>query len=270
MILNETLQEIQTLYGGKLDGIRIDKIIIGLFFTGVELSNGFGGVGYTPTADLHGVACCSSMAVESPTPVRLKGLSVTELLNWKGNSPLTNVVKLVVMNALSAPFLNEENYRIVYDADALDLIDLCSAGKIGMVGAFVPFLKRFKVMEGIDLSVVEQKKDSLRADEMQFYVPAEQASVVLPACDTVIITGASIANGTIDDLLSFTRPGATVIVTGPTASMLPDALFQKNASIVSGVEVTDTDKALDLLAEGAGAYRLFTDACVRKINILKG
>jgi uncharacterized protein (DUF4213/DUF364 family) len=60
-----------------------------------------------------------------------------------------------------------------------------------------------------------------------------------------IPTGSSIANGTIEDLLGYTRPGATVIVTGPTASLLPDALFARNATIVSGVKVTD---------QGLGAY----------------
>ena len=80
----------------------------------------------------------------------------------------------------------------------------------------------------------------------------KNASKVLPLCDTAILTGSSIANGTIEDLLGYTRPGATVIVTGPTASLLPDALFARNATIVSGVKVTDQDLALDMLAEAWG------------------
>jgi uncharacterized protein (DUF4213/DUF364 family) len=92
---------------------------------------------------------------------------------------------------------------------------------------------------------------------------------VLPTCDTVIVTGASIANRTIDDLLAATRPDAFVIVTGPTASMLPDVLFEHNVAAVSGVRVTEPDAALDMLAEGVGAYHLF-DACVRKMNVLRG
>jgi hypothetical protein len=38
---------------------------------------------------------------------------------------------------------------------------------------------------------------------------------------------------------------------------------------VSGVRVTDPDLALDMLAEGLGAYFLF-DTCVRKLNLIKG
>jgi uncharacterized protein (DUF4213/DUF364 family) len=118
------------------------------------------------------------------------------------------------------------------------------------------------------LTVIEQNKASLRPDEMHFYAPAEKASEVLPLCDIAILTGSSIANGTIEDLLSYTQPGATVVVTGPTASLLPDAFFARNATVVSGIQVTDQDLALDMLAEGLGAYFLF-DACVRKLNVIK-
>ena len=138
------------------------------------------------------------------------------------------------MNALSSRFITPDRYRVVYDADALDLIpglfppiipgnfpksSSSGKGKIGMVGSFIPFLKRLKGIPDIDLTVIERNRASLRPDEMRFYAPAEDASKVLPLCDTAILTGSSIANGTIEDLLGYTRPGATVIVTGPTARL---------------------------------------------------
>jgi uncharacterized protein (DUF4213/DUF364 family) len=147
MVLDETLEILRALYGKELDITRIEKIVFGIFFTGVKLSDGSGGVAYTPTTDLHSATCCPSMAAERPAPVLLKGM-------------------------------------------------------------------------------------------------------------------------TVEDLLRLTGPGANVLVTGPTASILPEALFARNANIVSGVEVTDPDLTIDLLSEGVGAYHLF-NRCVRKINILK-
>jgi len=268
MVLEETVGLLRTLHGEGLGDITIERIAIGVFFTGVKLSDGSGGVAYTPTADLHDHTCCPSMAAERPFPGRLKGTAVSDILKMRAGTTLARLVTLVVMNALSARFLTSDRYPIVYDRDALDFVDLTGAGRIAMVGAFIPFLKVFKTIPAIDLAVIEQKRETLKPDEMRFYSPAEEAPRVLPACDTVIITGASISNGTIDDLLSWTRPGARVIVTGPTASILPDALFARNATIVGGVQVTDPDMALDLIAEGLGAYHLF-DTCVRKINIAK-
>ena len=268
MVLDETLAILKTLYGKELDITRIEKIVFGIFFTGVKLSDGSGGVAYTPTADMHSATCCPTMAAERPAPVLLKGMTVSNALSQARESALGNVVQLVIMNALSSRFITSDRYNIMYDTDSIDLIDLKRAGRIGMVGAFIPFLKVLKSIPGINLTVVEQKKETLKTDEMRFYAPAEQAKQVIPYCDTVIITGASIANNTIEDLLSLTRPGANVLVTGPTASILPDALFARNVNIVSGVTVTDPDLTIDLLSEGVGAYHLF-NRCVRKINILK-
>jgi uncharacterized protein (DUF4213/DUF364 family) len=268
MVLDETLEILKTLYGKELDITRIEKIVFGIFFSGVKLSDGSGGVAYTPTADLHSATCCPTIVAGRPAPVLLKGMTVFNALSQARESALGNVVKLVIMNALSSRFITSDRYHVVYDTDSIDLIDLKRAGRIGMVGAFIPFLKVLKSIPGIDLTVVEQKKETLNTDEMRFYAPTEQAKQVLSCCDTVIITGASIANGTIEDLLSLTRPGANVLVTGPTASILPDALFARNANIVSGVKITDPDLTIDLLSEGVGAHHLF-NRCVRKINILK-
>jgi uncharacterized protein len=268
MVLDETLDLLKKLHGKQFSGLRIKRIIIGVFFTGVKLSDGSAGVVYTPTAEIHRNDSHVPMAAELPAPRRLKGLPVSDVLRTPGSSILERLVNLVVVNALSAPFLTPNRYAVQYDTDVLDLASPEEMGRIGMVGAIMPFLKRFKEMPGIDLTVIEQKKENLKADEMRFYAPAEKASDVLPACDTVIITGAAISNGTIDDLLSWTKPAARVVVTGPTASMLPDALFRRNTGIVSGVVVTDADQALDMLAEGAVAYHLFR-TCVRKINITR-
>ncbi len=266
MIVDETVDLLRQLYGEQIKKLTIERIVIGVFFSGVRLSDGSGGVAYTPTSDLHDAGCCS---MARPTPVPFKGMAVSEALEQRGGSMLSELVKLVVMNALSSKFITPERYHVVYEADALDLIDLKMAGKIGMVGAFIPFLKQFKIIPGIDLSVIERRPESLRPEEMSFYVPAERAGDVLPVCDTVIVTGASIANRTIDELLAATKPGANVIVTGPTASLLPDVFFEHNVAAASGVQVTNPDMALDMLAEGAGAYQLF-GACVRKMNVLRG
>jgi uncharacterized protein (DUF4213/DUF364 family) len=268
MILDETVNLLLRLLGKEAEDITIERIIIGVFYTGVKLSDGSGGVAYTPAADLHRGSRSSLTAAERPAPAPLKGMAVRRVLEGEGGSTLSNLVRLVVMNALSSRFITDDRYRVICDANVFGLLDLGKLGKIGMVGAISPFLKQLRDIPGIDLSVIERKPESLNAEEMRFYVPADEAGAVLPACDTVIITGAATANGTIEELLGYTKRGAMVIVTGPTASLLPDAFFKRNVSIVSGVKVTDADKALDTLSEGVEVYHLFK-TCVRKINIVK-
>ena len=148
------------------------------------------------------------------------------------------------------------------------MLDLERLEKVAMVGAIPPFLKRLKREPHLKLHLIERKRASVENDEVRFLIPEEAVPDVLPQCDTVIITGAAIANGTMEALLDLTREDATVVVAGPTAGFVPDALFARGVSIVSTVVVTEPERTLDLLAEGKGAYQLFAEKCIRKINLL--
>ena len=46
---------------------------------------------------------------------------------------------------------------------------------------------------------------------------------LLPECDVVILTGTSVINGTIDQLLSWCSGAREVSVTGPSTPMYPDS-----------------------------------------------
>jgi uncharacterized protein len=265
MIVEETIATIQERYGEALKDITVERLVIGVFFTGVKLSNGCGGISYTPTADIHGPRGSASMFPEKRR-VRFKGTSVHDILAMADSAPLFNTVKIVLLNALSGPIMSGGGYRVVNAGDALDMIDMGTIRKAAMVGAISPILRKLKEKGGIEIHVIERKKESLHGD-VALYAPPEDAPRIIPLCDTVIITGASIANGTIDGLLSYTQPAARVIVVGPTASFLPDAFFKRNVDILCGVKITKPDLALDMLGEGMSALDLFGE-CVEKINIL--
>ncbi|OGS28244.1 MAG: hypothetical protein A3J82_06060 [Elusimicrobia bacterium RIFOXYA2_FULL_69_6] len=86
------------------------------------------------------------------------------------------------------------------------------------------------------------------------------------ASDVIIITGAAITNDTVDGLLRHIPAGARTAIVGPTGSFLPDAFFKKGVSMVSGAQIYNADKALDLLSQGGRAHHLY-GTCARKINL---
>ena len=53
------------------------------------------------------------------------------------------------------------------------------------------------------------------------------------------------------------KPGAEIIVTGPTVSMLPDAFFKRGVTSLGGIAVTKADELLDVLSEGGSGYHFF-------------
>jgi uncharacterized protein (DUF4213/DUF364 family) len=83
----------------------------------------------------------------------------------------------------------------------------------------------------------------------------------------VILTGATIANGTFSQLLAWVNERAAIAVVGPTAGFVTDALFRRNIAIVGTAVMTDSEHLLDVIAEGGGAYQLL-GSCVRKIDLL--
>jgi uncharacterized protein (DUF4213/DUF364 family) len=69
---------------------------------------------------------------------------------------------------------------------------------------------------------------------------------------------ASIANS-----LKVARRDAEIAVIGPTASMLPDALFARGVRVVGGVWVKKPDELLDVLAAGGSGYHFFDNLAPR-------
>lgn len=270
MVLDETIRGVEELYADRLHDIVVERLVMGIFFAGVKLSSGLCGISYTPTAEIHKKSGCLRIDPSSRRELPFKGAPVSELLSIHDEDLLIRTVRIVILNALSALFLTRNLYCIVEDCDALDMIDPSSMNNICMVGAIRPFVDRFKRLEHVKLQIVEQKIESLRSDEMRYFVPSAEAAFALSLCDTAVITGAAVANGTMDTLLGYTGKARHVIVAGPTAGFIPDALFRRNVSAVSTVQVVRPDMTLDLLAEGMGAYQLFRNRCIRKINIVNG
>jgi len=84
----------------------------------------------------------------------------------------------------------------------------------------------------------------------------------------VIITGTAIVNHTIDTILSLIGNGKRAAITGPTASMIPDAFFKRNANVMAGVRILNPDLMIKILKQGGSAYHLLKD-CSQKIAFVK-
>ncbi len=70
-------------------------------------------------------------------------------------------------------------------------------------------------------------------------------------------------NHTLEKILKVARKDAEIAVIGPTASMLPDALFARGVRVVGGVWVKKPDELLDVLAAGGSGYHFFDNLAPR-------
>jgi uncharacterized protein (DUF4213/DUF364 family) len=260
-ILAETLNSIQQELTPEDRPITVERLVIGLFFTGVKLSNGFGGVCYTPIKAIPEAVCCPSSARAMPEPGRVRGRDALELAEQAlSGGPLQRVVGIAVVNALGAAALSRRQTEtdksrsyVQLLGDPLDYLQPSGDDFVVVVGALVPYL-RFLKARGKPFCVLEQDPATLKADEIPFYAAADRACEKIPQADVLIATGTTLINGTLENLLALAKPTADIILVGPTATMLPDAFFQRGVRIVGGIRVSDPDALLDALAEGGSGY----------------
>jgi uncharacterized protein len=240
-------------------------LVVGVCFVGVKLSNGCGGVAYTPP---EVIKSAGNRILKENTPT-IRGMHVADILSGIVSSPFAELIRLATLNALSVPYFENGRYHVDTSGDLSGVPSLFNNRRVCMVGAIIPLLKRLKELKTTEVAIIDSKKETQSEAEAGYgaFVTPQRTAEVLALCQTAVFTGATIANGTIEQLIGFVPEDAVIAVVGPTAGFIPEALFRRNVAMVGTVVVTDIDKALEILAEGGGGYCLF-GSCVRKINLL--
>jgi len=259
-ILSETIAAIGTMLGPDLDDITIERVVVGLFFTGVKLDNGIAGACATPIKTIPEAVCCPSSAMAMPFPGKLRGRRAADLAREAlSGHGIRRAVGIATVNALAEHCWRRRPHPLVelrQNVDAFDATEIHDGDQVVVVGAFVPFLKELKRRRQSFL-VLEQDPATLKADELPFFRPAEAAPDIVPHADVLLITGSTLVNATLEDLLALARPEARITIVGPTVGMLPDAFLARGAGILGCVRITAPDAFLDLLAEGGSGHHFF-------------
>jgi uncharacterized protein (DUF4213/DUF364 family) len=265
-ILNETARLVKDKLASEYEAITVERVMIGIFFSGVKLSNGFAGLSYTPVKDVPQAVCCPSSAGRIFDPFKINGMPAAEVLTaLTSNEPIKAAVAIATLNALSAVCWERgltDDYRLQMDSDAVDAVRMPADRSVAVIGAFVPVLSKLKARGG-RWWVIEQDPKTLKGDEINHFIPADQAEEIISAADVLIVTGVTLINHTLENILEAARPDAEIAVIGPTASLLPDALFKRGVRVVGGVWVKRPDELLDVLAAGGSGYHFFDQLAPR-------
>lgn len=267
-ILRETVGMIVDAFGSDLEMITIERAVFGLFFSGVKLSTGHGGVCYTPVKEMPEAVCCPSSARAMPLSGRLKGRTAAEYLEYIfDRNILKRTLGIAALNALSTLYWQlkpPRDYTIQYGYNAFDDVDPRRYDYSVVVGALVPMLKKL-IAANADFAVMEMDSRTLKGKELDHYLPPSEAAKCVPKADLMVITGVTVLNDTLPELLELRKPGAEIIVTGPTVSMLPEAFFKRGVTSLGGIVVTKADELLDLLCEGGSGYHFFGQSAEQTI-----
>lgn len=264
MIIEQTYTLLKNQHAEVLNTLTISDVCVGVHLTAVKLSDS--NCGIASTANHSPLPTAKKNRDFGPfTPSKIKGQRVTDLFEADHKSPFTQTLQMAVLNALSARIPG--NYRVLDNTDPLDLIDLDRPQSVALVGAFQSYMRKI-AQTSCRLRVLEFNPHCFPEGFEKYYVPAEDYRKILPDSDVVIITGLTLVNQTLDGLLEAVAPTAKVIVTGPSSSLLPDVLFERNVDIIGATRITDAEMLFNVVKEGGSGYHLF-QYCAQKICIVK-
>ena len=122
---------------------------------------------------------------------------------------------------------------------------------------------RFPFTEGLRRNVKELVVLELTPgpDEL----PTSQADDVIPKADVVAITGMTLINHTMEDILKLCQPSAYVMVLGPSTPLSP-VMFEYGVNILSGAIVNQIEPVMRVVTQG-GNFRQVHKAGVRLVNV---
>jgi len=159
------------------------------------------------------------------------------------SDPSASAVGLATLNAVNAP--DEDQ---VSTEDAADWLSIQTKGKaIAIFGRF-PFIEDEIKPFASDVFVFEQtpSDDEYTANDMP---------EILPRADIIAITGTTIINHTIDDILQYTTDKHTVVVLGPSTP-LTTQLFDVGVDAMFGVRVVDVDAVRESVRSHLGFQKV--------------
>ena len=229
---------------------KVEQVCIGLHWTAVVLTvNGERRCGIASTLGgnhIHGEP-------DVPQAGQLDKNTGKELARLIfSNQPLLSGIGAAAINALLP--------RLSYtreNANAEEIIARHGAGKsVALVGHF-SFVSRLASRVG-DLSVLE-------LNPQPGDLPAEMAAEIIPKAQVVAISGSTIINHTLSDLLALCQPDSLVIILGPSTLLSP-VLFDYGVDFLCGAVVEEIDPVLKTIQQG-GDFRQVHRTGVKLVTI---
>ena len=225
---------------------EVQDIRLGMFHTGVLTRN----CGLAASLPKDALKREGPLVAEPGDLLKKTSQELAQLVY--SDSLLEAAVGMATINSLLD--VDEEKCR---DLNAGDLILEKAPGKcVAIVGHF-PFIKKLRPIAR-ELWVIEKNPQEGDFEE-------QTASDLIPKADIVGISGTSITNHTLSDLLGFCRPDAFVVILGASTPLSP-ILFDYGVDAVSGTSVHDPEMVLRYLSQGANFKQI---KGIRKLTMFK-
>lgn len=164
-------------------------------------------------------------------------------LAFGSNDPVAQMLGMAAINAICQHVMHEIGCEPDVMTDSLGLLATGEGDRVGMVGLFSGLVAPIQET-GAELIIIEMDERLIAENQA---LPITSDTAQLATCNKILITGTTVLNNTLEDVLGHCAPAALVSVVGPTVGYFPDPLFACGVDIVGGRVVTDSEAFLQRL-----------------------
>lgn len=241
--------------GNSAEGITVARVSIGHHFVGVRLSNGNAGAcaipfGYTRSR------------TDGDVLAHLGRRATALLRGTLGPVGIRRCLGIATLNALASAHIGKSHAERLDDFDALEAMKVRPDENVVLVGALVPFMRALQRRQ-ISYRVLEQDRAAIPPEHEKSFVSVEETDTVVPDADVLVVTGATLANNTLGQILSVTKKSTRVAIVGPTVPLVPEAFFEHGCHVIGGITVIDADGLLDVIATNGKGFHFFDNSALK-------
>ena len=264
--LDHAYKKIVTLY--QDEGLNVGDLE-GISFSG-KWTTVFGGLGQSGMA-FNFTGEHSVYGMVDPAPLLelqwLVGKPLTDLAEYLSDRDdmLHRSLYLAVLNALSAPLnrrkrLVSRGFSFVSKEDQFDFVkDDDFVTVVGAGGVLGNLRKQCDMVHVLDMRPKNALENIFVGAEiswgptgLSFHAPPESAAL-LAQSDVVFLTGCTLVNETIFDLLPMIKKARVIGVFGPSAMLAADFLGDLGINYIQTVTISDPGSLKSWLIEGSGS-----------------
>ncbi|MHA1274003.1 MAG: Rossmann-like domain-containing protein [Promethearchaeota archaeon] len=269
MILEKTIELIKRIYKiHKIPFPRVNNIVVGVKYTGVEIATFTQGKILGLCYTLPDFICKKRTKEINKYAGDLTDIPLLELLNWTNNSlSLKKIIGIATLNALSQHILSIMNPYEKLERALLDYLEISENSKIIFIGFIKPLADQMAKITN-NIVIIDDSKLNISYRDKKIKNQYTELTENEMTADVLICTGTALINNTMEDILKFFRNKVRKIcILGPTASMVPDILFDYGADLVGGIKIKDSKKVLKIIQEGGGTKKFKNYG--KKYNLIK-
>jgi len=269
VILEKTVELVIQIYRyRKIFPPKVTKAVIGLGYTGVEIQayayNPFLGLAYTLPSVIEKTNCSKINFAGT-----LTGKKLVDLLQWSYKPPsLEKIIGIATLNAVSQHILEVINPYKKIKVDLVKYLKIDKDTKIIFIGQISPLIKRVSNITKSIIIVEDNPSVSPSLNEFSIRNNINKLNGEEISTDILFCTGTALINDTMEEILTlFKRYARKIVVIGPSASIIPDILFDYGVDIVGGMKIVDSESTLRVLQEGGGTKQFKQFG--KKYNLMK-